>query len=261
MSTLKGKRALVTGSVQGIGLAIAKALAGQGATVVLHGLPDPRVHDAARQALSAISPAPVGTLGHDLADPAQVQQMMDEVLGGGPLDILVNNAGIQRISPIEDFDPADFRRLITLMLEAPFLLIRAALPHMYANNFGRIINLSSVHGLRASPFKSAYVSAKHGLEGLSKVTALEGGAHGVTSNCVNPGYVRTPLVESQIADQAKVHGIPEAEVLTKIMLTEAAVKRLVEPEEVASLVAWLASDDAGMVTGASYTMDGGWSAR
>ena len=147
------------------------------------------------------------------------------------------------------------------MLEAPFLLIRAALPHMYANNFGRIINLSSVHGLRASPFKSAYVSAKHGLEGLSKVTALEGGAHGVTSNCINPGYVRTPLVESQIADQAKVHGIPESEVLAKIMLTEAAVKRLVEPEEVASLVAWLASDHAGMVTGASYTMDGGWSAR
>src|SRR6478609_7135932 len=137
----------------------------------------------------------------------------------------------------------------------------AALPHMYANNFGRIINLSSVHGLRASPFKSAYVSAKHGLEGLSKVTALEGGAHGVTSNCINPGYVRTPLVESQIADQAKVHGIPESEVLAKIMLTESAVKRLVEPEEVASLVAWLASDDAGMVTGASYTMDGGWSAR
>ena len=176
-------------------------------------------------------------------------------------DILVNNAGIQRISPIEDFDPADFRRIITLMLEAPFLLIRAALPHMYANGFGRIINLSSVHGLRASPFKSAYVSAKHGLEGLSKVTALEGGAHGVTSNCINPGYVRTPLVESQIADQAKVHGIPESEVLAKIMLTESAVKRLVEPEEVASLVAWLASDDAGMVTGASYTMDGGWSAR
>nr|BFE43091.1 3-hydroxybutyrate dehydrogenase [Pseudarthrobacter oxydans] len=176
-------------------------------------------------------------------------------------DILVNNAGIQRISPIEDFEPADFRRLITLMLEAPFLLIRAALPHMYANNFGRIINLSSVHGIRASPFKSAYVSAKHGLEGLSKVTALEGGEHGVTSNCINPGYVRTPLVESQIADQAKVHGIPESEVLAKIMLTESAVKRLVEPEEVASLVAWLASDHAGMVTGASYTMDGGWSAR
>ena len=128
----------------------------------------------------------------------------------------------------------EFRRILALMLEAPFLLIRAALPHMYANGFGRIINLSSVHGLRASPFKSAYVSAKHGLEGLSKVTALEGGERGVTSNCVNPGYVRTPLVDKQIADQARFHGIPESEVLAKMMLTEAAIKRLVEPEEVAS---------------------------
>jgi 3-hydroxybutyrate dehydrogenase len=176
-------------------------------------------------------------------------------------DTLVNNAGIQRINPIEEFDPAEFRRIIALMLEAPFLLIRAALPHMYAAGFGRIINVSSVHGIRASPFKSAYVSAKHGLEGRSKVTALEGGDHGVTSNCINPGYVRTPLVEKQIADQALVHGIPESEVPAKVMLTESAVKRLVEPEEVASLVSWLASDHAGMVTGASYTMDGGWSAR
>jgi 3-hydroxybutyrate dehydrogenase len=176
-------------------------------------------------------------------------------------DILVNNAGIQRINPIEEFHPAEFRRIIALILEAPFVLIRAALPRMNANGFGRIINVSSVHGIRASPFKSAYVSAKHGLEGLSKVTALEGGEHGVTSNCVNPGYVRTPLVEKQIADQALVHGIPESEVLAKVMLTESAVKRLVEPEEVASLVSWLASDRAGMVTGASYTMDGGWSAR
>ena len=184
---------------------------------------------------------------------------MAEALDG--VDILVNNAGIQHISPIQDFDPAAFRRIMTLMLEVPFLLTRAALPKMYAQGFGRIINVSSVHGLRASPFKSAYVTAKHGLEGLSKVTALEGGEHGVTSNCVNPGYVRTPLVEKQLADQARVHGIPEAEVLAKIMLTESAIKRLIEPAEVASLVAWLAGDEASMVTGASYTMDGGWSAR
>ena len=179
----------------------------------------------------------------------------------GGVDILVNNAGIQHVSPIQDFNPEDFRRILTLMLEVPFLLVRAALPKMYAQGFGRIINVSSVHGLRASPFKSAYVTAKHGLEGLSKVTALEGGEYGVTSNCVNPGYVRTPLVEKQLADQARIHGIPESEVLAKIMLTESAIKRLVEPKEVASLVAWLASDDASMVTGASYTMDGGWSAR
>ncbi len=168
---------------------------------------------------------------------------------------------MQHVSPIEDFDPARFSLLLQLMLEAPFLLTRAVLPGMYERGFGRIINMSSVHGLRASPFKAAYVAAKHGLEGLSKVTALEGAAHGVTSNCINPGYVRTPLVERQIADQARVHGIPESEVLEKVLLTEAAIKRLVEPEEVAGLAVWLAADAAGMVTGASYTMDGGWSAR
>ena len=157
--------------------------------------------------------------------------------------------------------PDDFRLIHRLMVEAPFLLIRAVLPGMYARGWGRIINISSVHGLRASPFKSAYVSAKHALEGLSKTAALEGGPHGVTSNCVNPGYVRTPLVEKQIADQARLHGIPESDVVEKVMLTESAVKRLVEASEVASLVGWLASEHAGMVTGASYTMDGGWSAR
>lgn len=247
-NTLNGRKALVTGGAGGIGAASVRALAARGAKVV--------VADVDEAAATALADEVGGTAwAVNLLDVEALQTLSLDC------DILVNNAGIQRISPIEEFDPADFRRIITLMLEAPFLLIRAALPHMYANGFGRIINLSSVHGLRASPFKGAYVSAKHGLEGLSKVTALEGGAHGVTSNCINPGYVRTPLVESQIADQAKVHGIPESEVLTKIMLTEAAVKRLVEPEEVASLVAWLASNDAGMVTGASYTMDGGWSAR
>jgi 3-hydroxybutyrate dehydrogenase len=177
------------------------------------------------------------------------------------VDILVNSAGIQHVRPIAEFEPERFSLIIRLMLEAPFLLVRAALPGMYARGFGRVINISSVHGLRASPFKSAYVAAKHGLEGLSKVTALEGGAYGVTSNCINPGYVRTPLVEKQLADQARLHGIPEAEVLSRIMLTESAVARLVEPEEVASLALWLGGAEARMVTGASYTMDGGWSAR
>jgi 3-hydroxybutyrate dehydrogenase len=174
---------------------------------------------------------------------------------------LVNNAGVQHVSPITEFPPERFRFIMTLMVEAPFLLVRAALPHMYERNFGRIVNISSVHGLRASEYKSAYVTAKHALEGLSKVTALEGAPHGVTSNCVDPGYVRTPLVTKQIADQAKVHGIGEDEVVTRILLKEAAIKRLVEPQEVASLVGWLCSAQAGMVTGASYTMDGGWSAR
>ena len=250
---LKGRRALVTGGAGGIGLAAGKALAARGAHVV--------VADLDREGAEAAAAELGGSAWVvDLLDPEAVSDArLSEALDG--VDILVNNAGIQRVSPIEEFDPQDFRRIITLMLEVPFLLVRAALPKMYANEFGRIINISSVHGLRASAFKSAYVTAKHGLEGLSKVTALEGGPHGVTSNCVNPGYVRTPLVEKQIADQARLHGIPEGEVLAKIMLTESAIKRLVEPEEVASLVAWLASDDAAMVTGASYTMDGGWSAR
>jgi 3-hydroxybutyrate dehydrogenase len=168
---------------------------------------------------------------------------------------------VQTVASITEFSPERFRSMLALMVEAPFLLIRAALPHMFAQGFGRIVNVSSVHGIRASEYKVAYVTAKHGLEGLSKVTALEGGPHGVTSNCVNPGYVRTPLVAKQIADQARTHGVPEQEVVEAILLSESAIKRLVEPEEVAALVGFLASPDAGMVTGASYTMDGGWSAR
>jgi 3-hydroxybutyrate dehydrogenase len=177
------------------------------------------------------------------------------------VDVLVNNAGIQSVAPIEEFDPAVFRRMIDLMVTAPFLLTRAALPGMYERGWGRVINISSVHGLRASPYKVAYVTAKHAMEGMSKVTALEGGPHGVTSNCVNPGYVRTPLVEKQIADQALVHGIAEDEVVEQVMLAESAIKRLLEPEEVADLVLWLCGDTASMVTGSSYLMDGGWSAR
>lgn len=250
---LSGRRALVTGGASGIGSAAVHALAARGAHVI--------VADKDQAGAEALAAAVGGSSwAVDLLDPAALaDDRLSEALAG--VDILVNNAGIQHISPIQDFDPQDFRRIMSLMLEVPFLLIRAALPGMYARGFGRIINVSSVHGLRASPFKSAYVTAKHGLEGLSKVTALEGGEHGVTSNCVNPGYVRTPLVERQIADQARVHGIPEAEVLARIMLTESAIKRLVEPEEVAALVAWLAGAESAMVTGASYTMDGGWSAR
>ncbi|KJL34606.1 D-beta-hydroxybutyrate dehydrogenase [Microbacterium azadirachtae] len=151
--------------------------------------------------------------------------------------------------------------MLDIMVTAPFLLTRAVLPGMYARGWGRIVNISSVHGLRASEFKSAYVTAKHALEGLSKVTALEGGPYGVTSNCLNPGYVNTPLVQKQIADQARTHGIPESDVIEKVMLAEAAIKRLLEPEEVADLALWLCGPMAGSVTGSSYTMDGGWSAR
>lgn len=245
---IEGRRALVTGGASGIGAACVRSLAASGAHVV--------VADVDADGADALA-AEVGgsSWGVDLLEVAELETLTLDV------DILVNNAGIQRVSPLEEFDPAAFRSILTLMLEAPFLLMRAALPHMYENGFGRIINVSSVHGLRASPFKAAYVAAKHGLEGLSKVAALEGGPRGVTSNCVNPGYVRTPLVERQIADQAEAHGIPEDEVLATVMLAESAIKRLVEPEEVGALVAWLASPHSAMVTGASYTMDGGWSAR
>jgi 3-hydroxybutyrate dehydrogenase len=245
---LSGRKALVTGAASGIGAASARALAGAGAHVVIADL-----DGAAAQSVASEIGGEAWQV--DLSDTDALASLTLDV------DILVNNAGIQHVSPIEKFDPARFHLIMTLMLESPFLLIRAALPHMYRNGFGRIINISSVHGVRASEFKSAYVAAKHGLEGLSKVTALEGGAHGVTSNCVNPGYVRTPLVEKQIADQAALHGIPESEVVEKVMLTESAIKRLLEPSEVADLVLWLSGDSAGMVTGASYMMDGGWSAR
>ncbi|MBF7733801.1 3-hydroxybutyrate dehydrogenase [Rhodococcus erythropolis] len=245
--TLTGKSALVTGGASGIGEACARLLAARGAHVTVADLDDV----AAKSLAEEID----GTAwAVDLLDTDQLVDLSLET------DILVNNAGIQRVSPIEDFDVEDFRKIQRLMVEAPFLLARAALPYMYRNSFGRIVNISSVHGLRASAFKSAYVTAKHGLEGLSKVVALEGAPHGVTSNCVNPGYVLTPLVRSQISDQAKVHGISESEVVEKVMLTESAIKRMVEPAEVASLVGWLASTDASMVTGASYTIDGGWSA-
>lgn len=248
MTDLSGRRALVTGGASGIGAACARAFSAAGAYVIVADLNGP-----AAEAMATEIGGEAWQV--DLSVTAALAELTLDV------DILVNNAGIQHVSPIEDFDPAKFSLILRLMLESPFLLIRAALPKMYERGHGRVINISSAHGLRASAFKSAYVSAKHGLEGLSKVTALEGGPHGVTSNCINPAYVRTPLVEKQIADQARTHGIPESEVVEKVMLAEIAIKRLVEPEEVGDLALWLAGDTAGMVTGASYTMDGGWTAR
>ncbi|MFD7022092.1 3-hydroxybutyrate dehydrogenase [Promicromonospora sukumoe] len=246
--TLDGRRALVTGGASGIGAACVRELAARGAHVT--------VADVDRDGAKALAEEVGGEAWVvDLSDTRALDDLSLET------DVLVNNAGIQRVSPIQDFVPDDFRLVQRIMLEAPFLLVRAALPGMYARGWGRVVNISSVHGLVASPFKSAYVAAKHGLEGLSKVTALEGGEHGVTSVCVNPGYVRTPLVEKQIAEQARVHGIPESEVMAKVLLAESAVKRLVEPHEVASLVGWLTGPDAAMVSGASWTVDGGWSAR
>ena len=244
---LATRTALVTGGASGIGLACARALQSLGAVVTVADRP------------GAFDPAKLDGLEArhwevDLLETAALESAQLD------FDILVNNAGVQHVRPIHEFEPEQFRRMLSLMVEVPFLLTRAVLPQMYQDGFGRIINVSSIHGLKASAFKSAYVSAKHGLEGLSKVIALEGAEHGVTSNCVNPGYVRTPLVEKQISEQAAVHGIPEHEVIETILLQKNAIKRLVEPAEVAALVGWLASDAAAMVTGASYTMDGGWTA-
>jgi 3-hydroxybutyrate dehydrogenase len=245
---LDGRRALVTGAASGIGAACARALAKAGAVVV--------AADVDERGAAAIADEVGGEAWQvDLTDTAALATLRLDV------DVLVNNAGIQHVSPIEQFPPEMFHKIITLMLEAPFLLTRAALPHMYEHGFGRVVNISSVHGLRASPFKSAYVAAKHGLEGLSKVIALEGAEHGVTSNCVSPGYVRTPLVEGQIADQAKIHGIPESEVVASVLLAESAIKELVEPTDVADLVVWLTGPGARMATGTSFTVDGGWTAK
>ena len=247
-SGLQGRSALITGGASGIGAAITRQLAGLGVAVQIADL-----DLAGARSVAAETGGEAWQL--DLSDLTALSSIELEV------DILVNNAGVQRVSPIEELDPDEFHRMLMIMVEAPFRLIRSALPHMYAQRYGRIVNVSSVHGLRASAYKSAYVTAKHALEGLSKVTALEGGPHGVTSNCVNPGYVRTPLVEKQVADQAKLHRLAESAVLETIMLTHNVIKRLVEPEEVAALVGWLVGPDAAMVTGASYTMDGGWTSQ
>lgn len=246
--SLSGRRAVVTGGASGIGRACAEAFASAGAEVT--------VADVSAEAAEKVAAEIGGTAwAVDLSETRALDDLKLDT------DILVNCAGIQRIDPIQDYDPDAWRLIHRIMLEAPFLLIRAVLPGMYERGFGRIINISSAHGLIASPFKSAYVAAKHGLEGLSKTTALEGGPHGVTSNCVNPGFVRTPLVEKQIQDQARTRGIGEDEVLEKVLLADAAVKRLVEPAEVGGLALWLATEHAALVSGASYTIDGGWTAH
>ncbi|GAB1821265.1 3-hydroxybutyrate dehydrogenase [Herbidospora sp. RD11066] len=250
---LAGRTALVTGAGGGIGRACAIRLAAAGARVVVADL---------RERAAADTAAMIGGVAvtADLADPA--------AFDGGPLveyaaqaDIIVNNAGFQHVAPIEEFPPEIFSRLLSVQVEAPFRLVRAALPYMKSNKFGRVVNISSVHGLRASPFKVAYVTAKHALEGMSKVIALEGAPYGVTSTCVCPAYVRTPLVEDQIAAQAEAHRISPEDVVERIMLQPAAIKRLVEPEEVAEMVAYLCGPAGSFITGVSIPLDGGWSAR
>jgi 3-hydroxybutyrate dehydrogenase len=248
---LSGRKALVTGAASGIGAAVVERYLEGGATVV--------AVDRDAAGLTSMSER-LGTsvLTTVVADLSDLDALADLPVD---IDILVNNAGVQHVAPVHEFPLDRFELILDLMLHAPFRLIRQSLPHMYARGWGRVVNVSSAHGLRASAYKSAYVTAKHGLEGLSKVVALEGAEHGVTSNCISPGYVRTPLVEKQIADQAAAHGLPEDEVLEKVLLERMAVKRLVEPAEVAELAAFLCGPASASVTGTSLTMDGGWTAQ
>lgn len=245
---LQGRRALVTGGGRGIGEAVCRRLAAAGAKVTVADIDDGRAEAVAGE----IGGEPWQV---DLSDTASLADVRLDV------DVLVNNAGIQHVARIEEFPPERFSLILRLMLEAPFLLVRAALPTMYERGWGRVVNISSAHGRRASPFKAAYVAAKHGLEGFSKVTALEGATRGVTSNCVNPGYVRTPLVEEQISAQAAVHGLSEDKVIAEVMLASEPVKRLIEPAEVAEAVAYLCGPKSASITGSDLVLDGGWSAR
>lgn len=243
-----GRRALVTGAASGIGRAAAIKLAEAGAHVLAVDLNAEGLNALAAE-VPGIEPVPF-----DLSNLDAIGTLPTDV------DIVVNNAGIQTVSPIQDFPVERFELIMKVMLHAPWYLIRQSVPHMYAQGWGRIVNLSSAHGLRASEFKSAYVTAKHGLEGLSKVVALEGGPHGVTSVTVNPAYVPTPLVEKQIAEQAKAHNMGEDEVVAKIMLDRVHVKRLIEPEEVGELVLFLTGPASASMSGTSYPIDGAWSA-
>ncbi len=251
---LLGKRALVTGAASGIGFAVANRLLRLGAQVAFSDI------DAKRLAASTGGVDGASGIAADLADPAQVVRLAEEV---GPVDILVNNAGLQHVSPVETFAMEKWDQLLAVMLTAPFLLIKALIPAMYERGWGRIVNVASVHGLVASPYKAAYVAAKHGLLGLTKTVALEAATRGgnVSVSAVCPSYVRTPLVEKQIGDQARVRGIAESEVLENVLLERNAVKRLIEPEEVAQAVAFLCAEGAWSMTGAALTLDAGWLAH
>lgn len=247
--------AIVTGGASGIGRAVAERLAADGCRVA--------VVDLNAAQAGAVADAIGGlAIQADLSNRVDCRRAVDETVAHfGRVDILVNNAGFQHIAPIADFPEDTWEKMLAVMLTAPFLLTKYAWPGMAARGWGRVVNISSIHGKVASPFKAGYVSAKHGLIGLTRAAALEGGGAGITVNAVCPAYVRTPLVENQIADQARTRGISAEEVVAQVMLEPAAIKRLIEPEEVAGLVAYLCSDAAAVITGAAWDIDLGWTAR
>ena len=254
--SLEGRVALVTGSTSGIGLAIARAMAGDGARVMLNGFGDPAEIDRLCAELGAVHD------GADLSDASAIETMMQRCAAElGPVDVLVNNAGIQHVSPVESFPPAKWDAIIAINLTAVFHTTRFVLPAMRERKWGRIINTASAHSLVASPNKSAYVAAKHGVAGFTKAVALEAAKDGVTVNCISPGYVWTPLVENQIPDTMKARGLTREQVMNDVLLAAQPTKKFVTVDQVAALALFLCRDEAGAMSGANLSMDGGWTAQ
>ena len=260
--TLKNKVAVITGSTSGIGLGIAKALAKQGANIALNGFGDKNEIESNRAAIEKEHGIKALYHGADMTKPDEILDLIQTVKSElGSVDILVNNAGIQFVSPVEEFPPAKWDAIIAINLSSAFYATRAAVPLMKAQGWGRIINLASAHGLVASPYKSAYVAAKHGIVGFTKSTALELAEHNITVNAICPGYVKTALVDGQVADTAKARGISEEEVVRDVLLKAQATKKFVTIEQVADLAVFLCSDSAQNITGSAQSIDGGWTAQ
>ncbi|WP_095013153.1 3-hydroxybutyrate dehydrogenase [Tsuneonella mangrovi] len=249
---LSGKRALVTGSTSGIGLAVARALHSEGAEVVLNGFGDEGEIASLREELEATH------VGADLTTATGCEELMERA---GPIDILVNNAGMQHVAPVDEFPIDKWNLIIALNLTAAFHTTRLAVPHMKAQGWGRIINTASAHSKTASPFKSAYNASKHGIDGFTKTIALELAQTGVTANCISPGYVWTPLIEGQIPDTMKARGLSREEVINDVLLAKQPTKRFVQPNEIGALAVFLCREEAGNVTGANWSIDGGWTAE
>lgn len=258
---LKGKSAIVTGSTSGIGLAIAKAFAAEGASLMINGFGDAAAIETERAGLEATSGAKALYDAADMSKPDAIYAMVERCRAelGGP-DIVVNNAGIQHVARIEDFPPEKWDAVIAINLSSAWHMMRAAVPHMKAAKWGRIINTASAHSLVASPNKSAYVAAKHGIAGLTKTIALETATDGVTVNCISPGYVWTPLVENQIPDTMKARGMTREQVMNDVLLAAQPTKQFVQPDQLAALALFLCREEASQITGANYSMDGGWTA-
>ena len=258
---LTGKTALITGSTSGIGLAYAKALAAEGANIVINGFGDAAAIETERAALEATSGAKATYSGHDLTKVDQIEAMMKEAAGTfGGVDILINNAGVQHVAPVEEFPVDQWNLIIALNLNAAFHTTRLAVPYMKGKKWGRIIQTASAHSKAASPFKSAYVTAKHGLAGFTKTIALELATFGVTANCISPGYVWTPLVEKQIPDTMKARGMTKEQVMNDVLLAAQPTKEFVTVDQVAALALFLCRDEAKSITGANLSVDGGWTA-